>query len=58
MGAIDGEKVKFGTTAYAAIAKNQGFLYFIKGGPGVADKLYCIMKGADNNYTAIQVSIG
>lgn len=48
----------FGTVALDADADHRGMFYFIEGGAGVADKLYIIMKGTDDNYSAIQVAIG
>jgi len=52
------ERARFGTTAHAADEAHRGQLYMVEGGADVADLLYCIMKGADNNYTAIQVAVG
>ena len=49
---------RFGTSVLAADAAHRGMFYLTEGGAGVADLLYCIMKGADNNYSAIQVAIG
>jgi hypothetical protein len=49
---------KFGTAALTADAAHRGQFYFTEGGAGVADKLYVIAKGADDNYTAVQVAIG
>ncbi len=49
---------KFGTAALTANAGNRGKFYFTEGGAGVADTIYCIMKGADDNYSAVQVAIG
>lgn len=47
-----------GTSSISAEAANRGKFYFTEGGAGVADLLYCVMKGADDNYTAVQVAIG
>lgn len=49
---------RFGVAALGADAAHRGMLYFTEGAGGVADKLYCIMKAADNSYSAIQVAIG
>jgi len=51
-------RAKWSTASHAADEGHRGFMYFTEGAGGVADKLYCIMKGADDNYTAIQVAIG
>jgi len=51
-------RARFTTSAHAADADHRGFLYFEEGGAGVADKLYCIMKAADDTYSAVQVAIG
>ncbi len=48
----------FGTAALVATATNRGRLYYTEAAVDVPDKLYIIMKGADNNYSAVQVSIG
>ncbi|MBA7602011.1 hypothetical protein ES703_09096 [subsurface metagenome] len=48
----------FGTATLTATATNRGRLYYTEGTVDVADKLYIVMKGADNNYSAVQVSIG
>lgn len=55
---IDLKLGRFGTAALGADAAHRGMFYFTEGGAGVADLLYCIMKGADNNYSAIQVAVG
>lgn len=52
------DDLQVGDGALAAQASNRRKLYFTEGGAGVADKLYCIMKGADDNYSAVQVAIG
>ena len=49
---------KFGVAALNPSVTTRGQFYFTEGGAGVADLLYCVMKGADNNYTAIQVAVG
>ena len=50
--------LKAGTTAINPEVAHRGQFYFTEGAAGVADLLYCIMKGTDNNYSAIQVAIG
>ena len=47
-----------GDGVLAAQASNRRKFYYVEGAGGVADLLYCIMKGADNNYSAVQVAIG
>ena len=47
-----------GDGVLAAQASNRRKLYYVEGAGGVADLLYAIMKGADNNYSAVQVAIG
>ena len=49
---------EFGTSTLTANSANRGKFYFTEGAGGVADKLYCIMKGTDDNYSAVQVAIG
>ncbi|MFA5377203.1 MAG: hypothetical protein WC455_15745 [Dehalococcoidia bacterium] len=49
---------KFGTAVLTANSGNRGKFYFTEGGAGVADLLFCVMKGADDNYSAVQVAIG
>lgn len=48
----------FGTATLAATATNRGRFYYTEGIVDVPDKVYCVMKGADNNYSAVQVAIG
>jgi len=50
--------LKAGTSAINPEVAHRGQFYFTEGATNVADKLYCIMKGTDNNYSAIQVAIG
>ncbi len=49
---------KVGTAAIAATAANRGKMYVDEGTAGVADKMYCVMKGTADTYTAIQIAIG
>ncbi len=49
---------KFGTSVITANAAGRGKFYLTEGGAGVADLLYCVLKGADDNYSAIQAAIG
>ena len=51
-------RAKFSTGAHAADVAHRGFLYFTEGGAGVADKLYCIMKGTADTYSAVEVASG
>lgn len=51
-------RAKFSTSSHAADVGHRGMLYVTEGGAGAADVLYWVAKGADNNYTAIQVAIG
>lgn len=52
------EDFRAGTNALDIDATHRGQLYFIEGGAGVADKLYCVMKGADDSYSAVQITVG
>ncbi|MCK4659919.1 MAG: hypothetical protein KAV82_10400, partial [Phycisphaerae bacterium] len=49
---------RFGTSVLTADAAHRGMLYFVEGAPGVADKLYCVMKSTADTYSAVQVAIG
>ena len=55
---FDLKLARFGTAVLTADAAHRGMLYFVAGGTGVADKLYIVMKGTDNLYSAVQVAIG
>lgn len=55
---IFNKRGKFGTSVIAANAAHRGMFYFTESGDGTADLLYCIMKGDDDNYDAIQVAVG
>jgi len=50
--------LKAGTAAINPEVAHRGQFYFTEGAAGVADKLYCIMKGDGDAYSAVQVAIG
>ncbi len=52
------ERAKWGLTVHAADVGHRGFMYFVEGAGGVADKLYAIMKSVGDTYSAVQVAIG
>lgn len=49
--------LKAGTTAINPEVAHRGQMYFVEGGAGVADKLYCIMKNTADAYEAVEVAI-
>jgi hypothetical protein len=50
------ENLKAGTTAINPESAHRGQFYAVEGGAGVADKLYCIMKGTADTYSAVLVA--
>jgi len=59
LGLDDDGYIRFvSTVPVAADVDHRGWFYFDEGDPGVADKFYCIMKAADNSYSAVQIAIG
>lgn len=50
--------LKAGTVFINPEVAHRGQFYFTEGVSGVADLFYCIMKGSNNSYSAIQAAIG
>ncbi|GAJ00573.1 unnamed protein product, partial [marine sediment metagenome] len=50
---MDPRLLTFSTTAHDANAAHRGMFYFIEGGIGVENNLYCIMKDRFEGYYAV-----